>query len=79
MKKSIYDLALETVNPDGGTLTENQENEIDALVKFGKRVLENSRLPTKRARDGAKSTPAELHCPRCKTIIDVHVVQTPRP
>ena len=35
--------------------------------------------PTKRARDGAKSTPAELHCPRCKTIIDVHVVQTPRP
>ena len=34
---------------------------------------------TKRARGGAKSTPAELHCPRCKTIIDVHVVQTPRP
>ena len=27
MKKSIYDLALETVNPDGGELTENQEND----------------------------------------------------
>ena len=78
MKKSIYDLAYETVHEDGTPLTENQESEIDALVQFGKRVLENCR-PTKRARDGAKSTPAELHCPRCKTIIDVHVVQTPRP
>ena len=62
MKKSIYDLALETVNPDGGELTENQENEVDALVQFGKRVLENSRLPTKRTPDrlagGVRKHPA---------------------
>jgi hypothetical protein len=42
-------------------------------------IVKKSSRPTKRARDGAKSAPAELHCPRCKTIIDVHVVQTPRP
>ena len=49
MKKSIYDLAYETVHEDGTPLTENQESEIDALVQFGKRVLKNCR-PTKRTR-----------------------------
>ena len=27
----------------------------------------------------AQVTSAELHCPRCKAIIDVHIEQTPRP
>ena len=40
--KSLLELATETVLPDGGMPTENQENEIEALVKFGKRVLENA-------------------------------------
>lgn len=44
--KTLEQLALETVVPDGGKITEYQENEIAALVKFGKLVLENANLPT---------------------------------
>jgi len=51
--KTLEQLALETVMPDGGETTEYQENEIAALVKFGKLVLENVSLPTSRALDGA--------------------------
>lgn len=52
--KTLEQLAFETVMPDGGETTEHQEAEIAALVKFGKLVLENASLPTKRAPDGAK-------------------------
>lgn len=49
--KTLEQLALETVMPDGGETTEYQENEIAALVKFGKLVLENASLPTPRVAD----------------------------
>ena len=73
MNKSIYDLALETVNPDGGELTENQENEVGALVQFGKRVLENSRLPTQLAPDVAKPRRRMVACPECETMFGVEL------
>lgn len=49
--KTLEQLALETVMPDGGETTEHQGAEIAALVKFGKLVLENASLPTKREPD----------------------------
>ena len=57
--KSLYDLALETVMPGGGALTENQENEIDALVQFGKRVLENA------AQQGVQADGATVPLKQC--------------
>ena len=60
--KTLEQLALETVMPDGGEITEYQENEIAALVKFGKLVLENASLPTQRAADEA--TPCAHRAPR---------------
>ena len=55
--KSLFDLAIEYTGHDKDHLTEFQENEIDALVQFGKRVLESR--PTQRAAD------AKLACPTC--------------
>ena len=40
--KTLLELATETVLPEGGLPTEKQENEIEALVKFGKCVLEEA-------------------------------------
>lgn len=39
MQKSLFDLAVEITGHDKNNLTEFQENEIDALVQFGRRVL----------------------------------------
>jgi len=49
MKKSLFDLAIEYTGYDKHNLTEFQENEIDALVKFGKRVLENAAQQSEQA------------------------------
>ena len=65
--KTLEQLALETVMPDGGEITEYQENEIAALVKFGKLVLENASLPTKRALD-APTAPVNW----CNPVNGVH-------
>jgi hypothetical protein len=62
--KTLEQLAFETVMPDGGETTEHQEAEIAALVKFGKLVLENASLPTKRAPDAAPL------CPECGEPFD---------
>jgi hypothetical protein len=64
--KSIYDLAYETVHEDGTPLTENQENEIAALVQFGKRVLKNA------AQQNAHLT--GLHCPACTSLNEEIVI-----
>lgn len=42
MKKSLFDLAIEYTGHDKNNLTEFQENEINALVKFGECVIENA-------------------------------------
>lgn len=49
------------------------------IARIGIISQEITRITSRGLTKRAKSTPAELHCPRCKTIIDVHVVQTPRP
>jgi hypothetical protein len=61
--KTLEQLALETVMPDGGETTEYQENEIAALVKFGKLVLENASLPTPLALD----LPSDTMC-KCGAV-----------
>ena len=71
-----YDMLISAL--DGIAFT--HENDPIKLKTMAREALKGfNSQSTKRVRNGAKSVSAELHCPRCKTIIDVHVVQTPRP
>ncbi len=45
MKKSLFDLAIEYTGHDKNNLTEFQEDEIVAFVRFGERVIDNSTKP----------------------------------